>query len=114
MVQVSLELLREQYGEYINISSKQQLADVCFKYLGIKPLSQTRKGTDQFNDDLVDSLAKHHTWAAKLKDYNKLNKIQSTYIDRFLASVEDGKYYFYVKQLIFSFFVSFNLIKHIA
>jgi DNA polymerase I-like protein with 3'-5' exonuclease and polymerase domains len=98
MVQVSLELLREQYGEYINISSKQQLADVCFKYLGIKPLSQTRKGTDQFNDDLVDSLAKHHTWAAKLKDYNKLNKIQSTYIDRFLASVEDGKYYFYVKQ----------------
>ncbi len=98
MIQVSLELLKEHDGEYINISSKQQLADLCFKFLGIKPLSQTRKGTDQFNDDLVDHLAKNHTWAAKLKDYNKLNKIQSTYIDRFLAGVEGNKYYFYVKQ----------------
>ena len=97
-LKVSLELLKEKEGQYINISSKQQLADICFKYIGIKPMSQTRKGTDQFNDDLVDSLAKKHTWAAKLKDYNKLNKIQSAYVDRFLEGSENGRYYWYFKQ----------------
>lgn len=97
-LKVSLELLKEKEGQYINISSKQQLADICFKYIGIKPMSQTRKGTDQFNDDLVDHLAKKHTWAAKLKDYNKLNKIQSAYVDRFLEGSENGRYYWYFKQ----------------
>ena len=97
-LQVSLELLKENEGQYINISSKQQLADLCFNYLGIKPISQTRKGTDQFNDDLIDSLAKKHGWAAKLKDYNKLNKIQSAYVDRFLDGSENGRFYWYFKQ----------------
>jgi len=41
----------------------------------IKPMSQTRKGTDQFNDDMIEHLSKDHSWAAKLRDYNKLTKI---------------------------------------
>jgi len=94
----SLQLLREKEGGYINISSKKQLSEICFKYLGIKPLSKTRKGTDQFDDDLIEALSKKHPWAAKLRDYNKLTKINSAYIDRFLEGQEDGRYYFYVKQ----------------
>jgi DNA polymerase I-like protein with 3'-5' exonuclease and polymerase domains len=97
-LQVSLELLKETDDGYININSKSQLADLCFNYLGIKPISQTRKGTDQFNDDLIEELAKEHGWAAKLRDYNKLTKINSAYIDRFLDGQENGRYYWYFKQ----------------
>lgn len=97
-LQVSLELLKETEDGYININSKSQLADLCFNYLGIKPISQTRKGTDQFNDDLIEELAKDHGWAAKLRDYNKLTKINSAYIDRFLEGQENGRYYWYFKQ----------------
>jgi len=98
-MKVSIQLLKNKEGVLLNISSKKQLAEICFNFLGIKPLSQTRKGSDQFNEDLVDSLAKDYTWASKMKDYNKLNKIKSSYIDRFLIGCEDSRYYFYVKQM---------------
>ena len=97
-VRISLDILKQKNGTLINISSKKQLSEICFGYLGIKPLSQTRKGADQFNEDLVDSLAKDYVWASKMKDYNKLNKIKSSYIDRFKINGENGRYYFYVKQ----------------
>jgi DNA polymerase I-like protein with 3'-5' exonuclease and polymerase domains len=97
-LKVSIELLKQKEGTLINISSKKQLGEICFNFMGVKPLSQTRKGTDQFNEDLVDSLAKDYDWAAKMKDYNKLNKIKSSYVDRFKDNAEDGRYYFYVKQ----------------
>lgn len=98
MAKASLELWKQKEGNYINISSKKQLADVCFNYMGIEPLSQTRKGSDQFNDDLVEHLGKTQEWAAKLRDYNKLNKIQSAYVDRFLEGAENGRYYWYFKM----------------
>ena len=97
-VKVSLELLKAKNGALINIGSKKQLAELCFNYLGIKPISKTRKGTDQFNEELVDSLSKDYEWAAKMKDYNKLKKIKSSYIDRFLEKQEEGRWYPYVKQ----------------
>jgi len=95
---VCLQLMKEDEGSLINISSKQQMADICFNYLGVKPLSQTRKGTDQFNEDLVEHLSRDYVWAAKLHDYNKLIKINSAYIDRFLEGNENGRYYWYFKQ----------------
>jgi DNA polymerase I-like protein with 3'-5' exonuclease and polymerase domains len=97
-VKVSLDLWKEKEGSYLNISSKQQLGDIVFKYLKIKPLSQTRKGTDQFNDDMIEHLSKSYGWAAKLRDYNKLNKINSAYIDRFLDGNENGRYFWYFKM----------------
>ena len=95
---VSLELWKESEGNYINISSKKQLSDIVFKYMKIKPLSQTRKGTDQFDDDMIEHLGKKHDWAAKLRDYNKLIKINSAYIDRFVDGNENGRYYWYFRQ----------------
>lgn len=97
-MRVSLDLLKEKEGGLINISSKKQLGELCFDYLKIKPLSKTRKGNNQFNEGLVDHISKDYEWAAKMKDYNKLNKIKSSYIDRFTERGEDGRYYFYVKQ----------------
>ena len=97
-MKISLDLWKEQEGNYLNISSKKQLSEIVFKYMKIKPLSQTRKGTDQFNDDMIEELSKKYSWAAKLRDYNKLTKINGAYIDRFINNNEDGRYYHYFKM----------------
>jgi len=97
-MRVSLDLWKEKEGNYLNISSKQQLGEIVFKYMKIKPISQTRKGNDQFNDDMIEELSKKYSWAAKLRDYNKLTKISSAYVDRFLEGNENGRYFWYFKQ----------------
>jgi DNA polymerase I-like protein with 3'-5' exonuclease and polymerase domains len=96
---IQLELWESENNGIINISSKKQMGEICFNYLGIKALSKTAKGTEQFNDELIQKLADSgHTWASKLTDYNKLNKIKSAYMDRFLDNQVDGHYFFYYKQ----------------
>jgi DNA polymerase I-like protein with 3'-5' exonuclease and polymerase domains len=85
-------------NEYINIQSKKHLGEIVFKYMGIKPLTQTSKGQDQFDMDMLETLSKKHEWAENLRIYNKLLKIKSTYIDRFLDNNEDGRWYPYFKQ----------------
>ena len=97
-MKVSLDLWKEKEGNYLNISSKQQLGEIVFKYMKIKPMSQTRKGTNQFNDDMIEELSKEFSWATKLRDYNKLTKIASTYLDKFIDGNENGRFYHYFKQ----------------
>ena len=89
---------KENDGLYFNIQSKDQMGDIAFNALGVKPISHTDNGKPQFNDELVQSIAEEHSWAAKLRVYSKLLKIKSTYMDRFLEGQEDGRYYFYYKQ----------------
>jgi DNA polymerase I-like protein with 3'-5' exonuclease and polymerase domains len=99
VVRISMAMWKEENeGEYLNIQSKKHLGEIAFKYMGIKPLTQTKKGQDQFDMDMLEELAKTYQWAENLRIYNKLLKIKSTYIDRFLDNQEDGKYYFYFKQ----------------
>ena len=99
VVRVSMSLWKEKNdNEYINIQSKKHLGAIAFDYLGIKPMTQTRKGQDQFDMDLLGHLAKEHPWAENLRIYNKLLKIKSAYVDRFYDGHEDGRYYFYYKQ----------------
>ena len=85
-------------GEYINVQSKKHLGEIIFDYFGEKALSQTEKGQDQFNMDMIEHLSSRYEWAENLRVYNKLLKIKSTYIDRFLDGQEDGVYYPYFKQ----------------
>lgn len=85
-------------GQYFNIQSKDQLGQIVFEAMGFKPTSFTAKGKAQFDDDIIQDLAKKHSWARDLRIYNRLLKIKSTYIDRFLYNQEDGKYYPYYKQ----------------
>lgn len=94
----SLELYKQKEGALINISSKKQLGDICFNFLGEKPLSKTKKGNSQFNDGMIEDLSEKYEWASKLRTYNKLSKIKSSYIDRFKEGEENGRYYWYFKQ----------------
>jgi DNA polymerase-1 len=95
----SLELWKEHNdGAYFNIQSKDQLGEIAFGALGIKPLSKTKTGKPQFDDDLIQAIADKHDWARSLRIYNRLLKIKSTYVERYLHGHEEGRYYFYYKQ----------------
>ncbi len=88
-------------GEYINIQSKKHLGEIVFKYMGEKPLTSganTKSGRDKFDMNMVEHLSSTHPWAENLRIYNKLLKVKSTYVDRFLDRNENGRYYFYFKQ----------------
>jgi len=99
IVKVSLSLWKEDNdGKFFNIQSKDQLGKIAFDVLGIKPLSSTTKGKAQFDEDLIQSISKEYEWANYLRIYNKLTKIKSSYIDRFLDSADDGVFYPYFKQ----------------
>ena len=98
-MKISMKLWKEDNdGLYFNIQSKDQMGEIAFGVLGIKPLSTTKTGKPQFDDDTVQSIAGKYEWARHLRIYNRLLKIKSTYMDRFLDAQEDGRYYFYYKQ----------------
>ena len=96
---ISMKMWREANdGNFFNIQSKDQLGEIAFSVLGFKPLSETKKGKAQFDEDMLQVIAETQDWAKNLRIYNKLLKIKSTYIDRFLNASENGIYYFYYKQ----------------
>jgi DNA polymerase I-like protein with 3'-5' exonuclease and polymerase domains len=97
--EVQFALWKDFNGEYINISSKKQMGELVFDHFNIKPLSKTPSGAPKFDDSMIQWLSENgHEWASKLSDYNKLIKIKSAYMDRFLEKNIDGGYYFYYKQ----------------
>lgn len=99
IVKTSVQLWKEDNdGVFFNINSKDQMGQIAFNVLGIKPQSQTAKGKVQFDEDLIQSIGDEHTWAKYLRIYNKLTKIKSAYIDRFLTKADGGIFYPYFKQ----------------
>lgn len=96
---IQLKLWKElNDGNWFNIQSKDQLGEIAFGALEIKPKSTTKTGKPQFDDDIIQSIGDTQEWAKNLRIYNKLLKIKSTYVERFLESQENGRYYFSYKQ----------------
>ena len=85
-------------GQFFNIQSKDQLGKIAFDVLGEKPLSTTDKGKPQFDEDMIQSISEKYSWARHLRLYNKLTKIKTAYVDRFLDAAEDERFYPYFKQ----------------
>ena len=85
-------------GVSINIQSKKHLGEIVFDYLGEKPQTETDTGKAKFDMDMLKQLKSKYQWAENLRVFNKLIKIKSTYIERFLDAEENGRYYFYYKQ----------------
>jgi DNA polymerase I-like protein with 3'-5' exonuclease and polymerase domains len=99
IVKTSLSLWREENnGQFFNIQSKDQMGKIAFDVMGEKPISSTTKGKAQFDEDMIQSIKDKYTWAKHLRLYNKLTKIKTAYVDRFLDSAEDGRFYPYFKQ----------------
>ena len=99
IVKASMSLWKEDNdGNFFNIQSKDQLGKIAFDVLGIKPLSSTTKGKAQFDEDLIQAISDKYGWAKHLRIYNKLTKIKTSYIDRFLDAAENERFYPYFKQ----------------
>jgi DNA polymerase I-like protein with 3'-5' exonuclease and polymerase domains len=98
-LKISMQLWKEDMdGYFFNLQSKDHMGEIAFDVLGLKPLSTTKTGKPQFDEDMVQSISDKHSWAKNLRIYNKLLKIRSTYVERFLDNQEDGRYYFSYKQ----------------
>lgn len=95
---VQLQLLAKSGTKYIfNLLSTDHLKRLFFKSAGglldEKALSFTDLGNPQINDEFLEAMAVKYKWAAKLQVYRSLNKIKSTYVDRFLEGQEEGTFY---------------------
>lgn len=98
-VRISLALWKEMNdGDYFNVQSSRQLADIVFKYYKEEPPKISEAGQEAFDGAVIEILSKKYDWVEKLRIYRKLQKIYTTYIMRFLEGQEDGRYYFYFKQ----------------
>lgn len=85
---------QETDAEYMfNLQSKQHLKKLFFDTLNLKPLNKTVKGSPQVDENFLLSISDKYEWVSLLIDYNKLNKLKSTYIERFINEQEDGYYY---------------------
>jgi len=83
----------QEEGYMFNLSSKFHLKKIFFEKLQETPLSKTPTGQPQVNDFFLEDMAKKHPWVELLQQYNKLNKLKSTYIDRMLEKQIDGILY---------------------
>ena len=77
----------------LNLASKDQLRYVFFTILKEKPTSFTDRGVPQVNEDFLASVQHKYEFGPKLLEYNKLSKVKSSYIERFLEEQEDGIFY---------------------
>jgi DNA polymerase I-like protein with 3'-5' exonuclease and polymerase domains len=87
------ETLWSKEVEPFNLSSKLHLKKVFFDQLGEKPLTKTKLGSPQINDDFLKIMSEKYEWVKLLRQYNKLIKIKGSYFERILEKHEDGIYY---------------------
>lgn len=80
-------------GYAFNISSKHHLSKLFFDTLEEKSVTKTPTGKPQMNDLFLDSIADKYDFVPLIRIYNKLNKLKSAYMDRFLEKQEDGIFY---------------------
>lgn len=99
-VRISLSLWKDlNGGDYFNVQSASQLSDIVFKYYGEEPIkSNEETGKDSFDGLVIKQLSQKYEWVESLRVYRKLQKIYTTYVERFLSDSEDGIYYPYFKQ----------------
>jgi DNA polymerase-1 len=68
-------------GKEFNINSTQQLGEILFKDMKIKPIKETPKGANSTDDEVLRKLSLQGiTIAQFLCDYRKFSKINSTYV----------------------------------
>lgn len=92
--EIQMNMFKDSGEKYmVNLSSKHHLKKIFFEILHEEPTSLTGKGNPQVNDIFLDIMADKYEWVRLLRDYNKLNKLKSSYIDRFLDQQEDGIFY---------------------
>ncbi len=75
-----------------NLKSNDHLSELLINQWGFVPDEKTPTGKPKIDDDFLESL-KGNPVVDKLKDYKKLNKLLSTYVDGILDRQQDGMIY---------------------
>jgi DNA polymerase I-like protein with 3'-5' exonuclease and polymerase domains len=76
-----------------NLASTDHRKRLFFTKLNETALSYTDLGSPQIDDKFLDLMADKYPWAEKLRIFNKLSKLKSTYMERILETSEDGVFY---------------------
>lgn len=73
-----------------NLQSKHHWKKLFFEILDETAINHTDKGSPQVDELFLNSIKDKYNFVNDLITFNKLNKIYSTYIDRFLEAEENG------------------------
>jgi DNA polymerase I len=76
-----------------NLESKHHLKKLFFDTLGEKAISHTDLGNPQVDNEFLEKMSLKHVWVGDLITFNKLRKLQGTYVQRFIDDNEDGRLY---------------------
>lgn len=86
------ELTREIFemaGEQINLNSPKQLGEMLFVRMGLPAPKKTSRGFST-SAEVLESLAEEHPICAKILEYRKYQKLESTYIHSLLLMRDSG------------------------
>jgi DNA polymerase I-like protein with 3'-5' exonuclease and polymerase domains len=79
--------------QVFNLSSKDHLKRLFFDELQEEPVSRTEKGNPQVDHLFLMKVADKYEWVKDLMVFNRLVKLQGTYIDRYLEQNIDGSFF---------------------
>ena len=92
--------IHEQAGSVFNIRSSQQLAEVLFDHLGLKPAGKTPGGALSTANDVLEKLSGRHPIVDAVLDYRKIEKLRSTYLEPLpKLRAKDGRIHTHFNQL---------------
>ncbi len=77
----------ELTGEFFNISSPKQVAEILFGKLGIKPTKKNKTGYS-VDTEVLEEIAKEYMVADLIIQHRSLSKLQSTYVESLLKIVD--------------------------
>jgi len=97
------EKIYESVGTRFNLNSTQQLREVLFNKLGLKPTRKTKTGYST-DVDVLTALAEQHEAPRLLLDYRQLVKLKNTYVDALpkLVNPETGRVHTSYNQAVTS------------
>ena len=74
-------------GEFLNLSSPKQVAELLFGKLGIKPTKKNKTGYS-VDTEVLEEIAKDYDIARLIIEHRSLSKLQSTYVESLLRLVD--------------------------
>ena len=71
-------------GERVNLNSPKQLSELLFERMQLKPTPKKTRNGYSTNAEVLESLAERYPICAKILEYRKYQKLQSTYVEALL------------------------------
>lgn len=76
-------------GQKVNPGSHDQVSELLFKHLKLRPLKKTKGGQDSTSDQVLSQLSDQHPSIQFIRDYREMSKLKGTYSDQIPSFVAD-------------------------